>query len=48
VSDVELAIAALRRGELAVIPTDTVYGLAANADDAKEASRSRAACFRGR
>ena len=36
-SDVELAIAALRRGELAVIPTDTVYGLAANADDANAA-----------
>jgi L-threonylcarbamoyladenylate synthase len=33
VSEVGRAIAALRRGELAVIPTDTVYGLAANADD---------------
>jgi L-threonylcarbamoyladenylate synthase len=33
VSEVGQAIAALRRGELAVIPTDTVYGLAANADD---------------
>lgn len=32
-SEVGRAIAALRRGELAVIPTDTVYGLAANADD---------------
>jgi L-threonylcarbamoyladenylate synthase len=33
VSEVGRAIAARRRGELAVIPTDTVYGLAANADD---------------
>jgi L-threonylcarbamoyladenylate synthase len=32
-SDVETAIAALRRGGVAVIPTDTVYGLAANAAD---------------
>ena len=32
-SDVAIAIAALRRGEVAVIPTDTVYGLAANVDD---------------
>lgn len=29
-SDVAEAVAALRRGELAVIPTDTVYGLAAD------------------
>jgi tRNA threonylcarbamoyl adenosine modification protein (Sua5/YciO/YrdC/YwlC family) len=29
---VDAAVAALRRGELAVIPTDTVYGLAAAAD----------------
>jgi L-threonylcarbamoyladenylate synthase len=38
-SDVEAAIAALRRGAVAVIPTDTVYGLVANADheDAAEA-----------
>lgn len=42
-SDVELAIAALRRGELAVIPTDTVYGLAANADDANAAEALYAA-----
>ena len=32
-SEVEAAIAALRRGALAVIPTDTVYGLAASAAD---------------
>jgi L-threonylcarbamoyladenylate synthase len=32
-SEVAAAIAALRRGALAVIPTDTVYGLAADAAD---------------
>jgi L-threonylcarbamoyladenylate synthase len=32
VSDVTEAIAALRRGAVVVIPTDTVYGLAANAE----------------
>ena len=32
-SDVAAAIDALRRGQLAVIPTDTVYGLAANVED---------------
>ena len=42
-NDVELAIAALRRGELAVIPTDTVYGLAASADDAYAAEALYAA-----
>jgi L-threonylcarbamoyladenylate synthase len=31
VSEVEAAIAALRAGELAIVPTDTVYGLAASA-----------------
>jgi L-threonylcarbamoyladenylate synthase len=31
-TDVELAIAALRSGELAVVPTDTVYGLAGRGD----------------
>jgi L-threonylcarbamoyladenylate synthase len=31
VSEVETAVAALRAGELAIVPTDTVYGLAANA-----------------
>ena len=32
-SDVAAAIAALRRGEVAVIPTDTVYGLVASVED---------------
>jgi L-threonylcarbamoyladenylate synthase len=32
-SEVDAAIAALRRGAVAVIPTDTVYGLVANAAD---------------
>ena len=32
-SDVAAAIAALRQGEVVVMPTDTVYGLAANVDD---------------
>jgi L-threonylcarbamoyladenylate synthase len=31
VSEVEAAIAAIRAGELAIVPTDTVYGLAASA-----------------
>jgi len=43
VSEVGRAIAALRRGELAVIPTDTVYGLAANADDPRAAEALYAA-----
>ena len=42
-SEVAQAIAALRRGELAVIPTDTVYGLAANADDPRAAEALYAA-----
>ena len=29
-ADVEAAVAALRAGKLAVVPTDTVYGLAAS------------------
>jgi L-threonylcarbamoyladenylate synthase len=33
VSDVERAVAAIRQGRLAVIPTDTVYGLACAPDD---------------
>ena len=36
-NDVDAAIAALRRGAVAVIPTDTVYGLVANADDERAA-----------
>jgi L-threonylcarbamoyladenylate synthase len=43
VSEVGRAIAALRRGELAVIPTDTVYGLAASADDPRAAEALYAA-----
>jgi len=43
VSEVAQAIAALRRGELAVIPTDTVYGLVANADDPRAAEALYAA-----
>ena len=35
-SEVEVAIDALRAGGLAVIPTDTVYGLAADARGATE------------
>lgn len=42
-SEVRRAIAALRRGELAVIPTDTVYGLAASADDPRAAEALYAA-----
>lgn len=42
-SDVAAAIEALRRGEVAVIPTDTVYGLAANVDDARAAEALYAA-----
>ena len=42
-SEVGRAIAALHRGELAVIPTDTVYGLAANADDPRAAEALYAA-----
>ena len=42
-SEVGQAIAALRRGELAVIPTDTVYGLAANAEDPRAAEALYAA-----
>ena len=30
-SEIETAVAALRRGELVVLPTDTVYGLACSA-----------------
>ena len=42
-SEVGQAIAALRRGELAVIPTDTVYGLVANAEDPRAAEALYAA-----
>jgi len=43
VSEVGQAIAALRRGELAVIPSDTVYGLVANAEDPRAAEALYAA-----
>ena len=43
VGEVERAITALRHGRLAVIPTDTVYGLAANADDPRAAEALYAA-----
>jgi L-threonylcarbamoyladenylate synthase len=36
-SDVAATIEALRRGEVAVIPTDTVYGLVANVEDERGA-----------
>jgi L-threonylcarbamoyladenylate synthase len=39
VSDVEAAVAALRAGKLAIVPTDTVYGLAARADSEAPARR---------
>ena len=42
-SDVAAAIEALQRGEVAVIPTDTVYGLAANVDDERGAQALYAA-----
>ena len=32
-ADVDLALGAIRSGKLAVVPTDTVYGLAASPDD---------------
>lgn len=43
-----LAKVALQRGELAVIPTDTVYGVAANAFDAAAVAALLAAKGRGR
>lgn len=42
------AVAALRRGELAVLPTDTVYGLAADAFSPPAVERLLAAKGRGR
>ncbi len=32
--EVEAAVAAIRGGKLAIVPTDTVYGLAASPDEA--------------
>src|ERR1039457_1846065 len=45
---VEEAAAALRRGELVVLPTDTVYGVAADAFDAAAVAALLAAKGRGR
>ncbi len=45
---VEAAVAALRRGELAVLPTDTVYGIAADAFSPPAVNRLLEAKGRGR
>ena len=45
---VEAAVAALRRGELVVLPTDTVYGLAADAFNASAVGALLEAKGRGR
>lgn len=45
---VAAAVAALRRGDLAVLPTDTVYGLAADAFSPSAVARLLAAKARGR
>jgi len=45
-SSVQAAVAALARGELLGLPTETVYGLAANADD--EAAVARIFSTKGR
>jgi len=45
---VAAAVAALRRGDLAVLPTDTVYGLAADAFSPPAVARLLAAKGRGR
>ena len=45
---IEAAVAALRRGELAVLPTDTVYGLAADAFSPGAVGRLLEAKGRGR
>ena len=45
---VSRAVAALRRGELAVLPTDTVYGIAADAFSPPAVDRLLAAKGRGR
>lgn len=38
-SDLEILVAAIRRGEVVAIPTDTVYGLVARADDPSAVAR---------
>lgn len=45
---VKVAVTALRNGRLAVIPTDTVYGIAADAFDPEAVGRLLAAKQRGR
>ncbi|MGZ6827197.1 MAG: L-threonylcarbamoyladenylate synthase, partial [Mycobacteriales bacterium] len=45
---IDAAVAALRRGELVVLPTDTVYGIAADAFDAAAVGRLLEAKGRGR
>jgi L-threonylcarbamoyladenylate synthase len=45
---ISAAVAALRRGELVVLPTDTVYGIAADAFDAAAVGRLLEAKGRGR
>ena len=45
---VQAAVAALRRGDLAVLPTDTVYGIAADAFSPPAVDRLLAAKGRGR
>lgn len=45
---VEAAVAAIRRGELVVVPTDTVYGLAADAFNPQAVGRLLEAKGRGR
>ncbi|WP_051125715.1 L-threonylcarbamoyladenylate synthase [Schaalia vaccimaxillae] len=47
-ADLDRVIEVLRAGELAVIPTDTVYGIAANADDPDAVSKLLAAKGRGK
>lgn len=42
-ADVEAAVGALRRGELVILPTETVYGLACDAGDARAVARVFAA-----
>jgi L-threonylcarbamoyladenylate synthase len=45
---IDAAVAALRRGDLAVLPTDTVYGIAADAFTPSAVTRLLAAKGRGR
>ncbi|MGW6417480.1 L-threonylcarbamoyladenylate synthase [Streptomyces sp. NPDC055055] len=47
-SGIEAAVASLRQGRLVVLPTDTVYGVGADAFDPKAVARLLAAKGRGR